>query len=80
MMTTGLRLIDISMESGFSDPKYLNKYFHRLFGIKPSKMRKKGNWKEIIKNRFGRGTTNLDIYGSYLDQLMAENYIILGNE
>lgn len=80
MMTTGLRLIDISMESGFSDPKYLNKYFHRLFGIKPSEMRKKENWKEIIKNRFGRGTTNLAVYGAYLNQLMAGNFIISGNE
>ena len=80
MMTTNLRLIDISMESGFSDPKYLNKYFHKMFGIKPSEMRKKENWKEIIKNRFGRGTTDLTVYGTYLDQLMSENFIIPGNE
>ena len=75
MITTGLRLIDISMEAGFSDPKYLNKYFQRLFGIKPSEMRKKENWKEIIKNRFGLGTKDLAAHDSYLKQLMKGNFI-----
>jgi xylan 1,4-beta-xylosidase len=70
MMTTDLRLIDISMEAGFSDPKYMNKYFHRLFGMNPSEMRKQENWKSMIRNRFGQGTTDLEKYGHYLEPFL----------
>ena len=73
MTTTDFRLIDISMESGFSDPKYLNKYFQRMFDINPSEMKKKENWKDIIKNRFGQGTTDLSTYGDYLNNLIIGN-------
>ena len=74
MIITDLRLIDISMESGFSDPKYFNKYFQRMFGIKPSEMRKKENWKEIIKNRFGLGTKDFTAHEAYLNQLIKGNF------
>ncbi|HET6487776.1 MAG TPA: AraC family transcriptional regulator [Spirochaetia bacterium] len=72
MMTTDLRLIDIALESGFSDPKYLNKYFRLLFGMRPSELRRKENWKQVIKSRFGQGSLDVATLGSYLAPYLSQ--------
>jgi xylan 1,4-beta-xylosidase len=53
LMRTDNHLIDIAMESGFSDPKYFNQYFNRIFGMTPSQMRQKPDWRHAIQNYFG---------------------------
>ncbi|MCI8744595.1 MAG: AraC family transcriptional regulator [Lachnospiraceae bacterium] len=35
MLLTNLNLLDISLESGFSDIKYLNKAFAKQYGCSP---------------------------------------------
>lgn len=41
MLTTDLRLIDISNQCGFSDQKYFRKYTNKFYECTPSKFRKK---------------------------------------
>lgn len=41
LLSTCKRIIDISMDCGFSDAKYLIKYFKRYFNCTPSEFRKK---------------------------------------
>jgi len=41
LLSTGRRIVDISFECGFSDPKYLIKHFKRVFGCTPSEFRKR---------------------------------------
>jgi AraC-like DNA-binding protein len=53
MMTTDDRLIDIAMAVGFSDPKYLNQYFHRIFGVTPHEIRQEPDWRDAILDYFG---------------------------
>ena len=40
LLTTDLTLIDISITCGFSDPKYLNKTFQRLYNCSPKEYRR----------------------------------------
>lgn len=40
LLSSDRRIVDIAMECGFSDPKYLIKHFKRNFGCTPSKFRK----------------------------------------
>ena len=52
MLNSDKKLIDIAFDSGFSDIKYFNRSFKKLYGETPSSIRKRDNWKEIIgKNR-----------------------------
>jgi xylan 1,4-beta-xylosidase len=53
LMKTDDRLIDIAMAVGFSDPKYFNQYFKRVFGMTPREIRQRPNWREAIQNYFG---------------------------
>lgn len=66
MMNSGLRLIDIAMESGFSDLKYMNFAFKQIFGMTPKDLRNKEDWRSLIRSRLGGGNTDWDLYGSYL--------------
>jgi AraC-like DNA-binding protein len=53
LLKTEDRLIDIAMASGFSDPKYFNQYFRRVFGVTPRQIRQKPNWRQAILSHFG---------------------------
>jgi AraC-like DNA-binding protein len=54
LMKTSDRLIDISMAVGFSDPKYFNQYFLRVFGVTPRQIRQEPNWHEAILDYLGQ--------------------------
>jgi len=51
LMHPELRLIDISMESGFSDSKYLNKMFLKNYGLLPKEFRKESRKFRNITNK-----------------------------
>lgn len=40
LISTNRRILDITTDCGFSDPKYLIKYFRRIFNCTPSEFRK----------------------------------------
>ena len=50
MMNSSMRLIDIALEVGFSDIRYFNKYFKKIFGMTPRQLRMVENWQGIISN------------------------------
>lgn len=49
MLSTDARLIDIALEVGFSDIKYLNKAFMELFGKRPSELRTPRDRRALIE-------------------------------
>lgn len=50
--TTDLSLIDICLESGFSDTRYLNKLFYMRYGCTPKLYRNNSQKKQADKNHF----------------------------
>ena len=52
MMKSDRKLLDISMSVGFSDPKYFNRYFHKLFGCSPKEMKKMPDWHNAILSHY----------------------------
>ncbi len=52
LQKTDMRIIDISLQSGFSDSKYLNKMFSQVYGMTPKEYRKqKAEQSETPKDR-----------------------------
>lgn len=51
ILATDKRFIDIALEAGFSDIKYLNKCLKELFGVSPSELRSSQDRTEFIKRR-----------------------------
>ena len=47
LLLTSLNLLDISLESGFSDIKYLNKAFVRQYGYSPREYRAQFDREEL---------------------------------
>ena len=43
LVKTDMRIIDICLQSGFSDSKYLNKMFLQVYGVTPKEFRAKGH-------------------------------------
>ncbi|MDC7232800.1 MAG: AraC family transcriptional regulator [Spirochaetales bacterium] len=52
MMHSSRNLLEISIACGFSDPKYFNSYFKRLFGMTPKEMKRQPDWKEAVLTHF----------------------------
>jgi xylan 1,4-beta-xylosidase len=52
MLNTNRRLIDIAFDAGFSDIKYFNRSFKKLYGMTPSQIRKLDGWREIIQREY----------------------------
>ena len=59
MMNSSERLIDIALEAGFSDIRYFNKYFRRLFSMSPHQLRKTENWQKLIINEMSGSDNNI---------------------
>jgi AraC-like DNA-binding protein len=70
MLSTDARLIDIALEVGFSDIKYLNKAFKELFGRRPSELRTPRDRRALIEGAMhGRDLAEADLMaaiGKYL--------------
>ena len=73
LMRTDMKLIEISMAVGFSDPKYFNLYFRKLFGSTPREMKKNPDWREAILKHF-RDEGLAPSYG----RPFVERYLIRG--
>ncbi len=52
LMKTDMKLIDISMSVGFSDPKFFNQHFQRLFGATPRELKRRPDWRQAILNHY----------------------------
>lgn len=61
MLSSDKKIIEIAYESGFSDIKYFNKNFKRIYSLTPSQLRKQKNWKELISNRINDSEISNDI-------------------
>jgi xylan 1,4-beta-xylosidase len=53
LLNSDKSILEISMETGFSDPKYFNQYFRRLFGLTPKQMKRRPDWRHAILSHFG---------------------------
>lgn len=73
MLNTDNKLIDIAFESGFSDIKYFNKSFKKLYGETPSQLRKKENWKAVIRVEQNNNQRNFNELIPYITDLLVEN-------
>ncbi len=60
MMNSSNRLIDIAMEVGFSDIRYFNKYFKKIFSMTPRELRKIANWQKIISNDYNKAGEDIN--------------------
>ncbi|HBC92256.1 MAG TPA: AraC family transcriptional regulator [Pelotomaculum sp.] len=71
LLSTGRQILDIAMECGFSDPKYLNKHFKHFFKHSPSEFR--AIYRADVKT--------LASQAQYRDLLLShiKNYFITGN-
>lgn len=65
MQSTNLKLIDISMESGFSDIRYMNKMFYKHFSCSAGEYRQKVHITEPVEMR----DSELQEFASYQDSL-----------
>lgn len=65
MQNTNLKLIDVSMESGFSDLRYMNKMFYKHFGCSPSEYRRNMHVAESVEMR----DSELQEFASYREGL-----------
>ncbi len=52
MLRSSSSLLEISIASGFSDPKYFNSYFRRLFGMTPRELKRQPDWKGAILKHY----------------------------
>ncbi|MGL1892420.1 MAG: AraC family transcriptional regulator [Spirochaetaceae bacterium] len=72
MLNTNMKLVDIALESGFSDIKYFNRSFKKLYGETPSQLRKIENWKEVIQLEQNNNLRSLNELLPYITDLLVE--------
>ena len=72
LMKTDLKLIEISMSVGFSDPKYFNQYFHELFGCSPKEMKKDPDWRQAILNHYRQDGLDASYGRPFIDNYLQK--------
>ncbi len=60
MMNSSNKLIDIALETGFSDIRYFNRYFKKIFSMTPRELRKIDNWQKIIINEYNQAEEDIN--------------------
>jgi AraC-like DNA-binding protein len=73
MLRTDKNFLDISLSTGFSDPKYFNQYFKRLFGMTPKQIKRSPDWKEAILNYFNNEGLEPEAGKDLLTQYLEKN-------
>jgi len=71
MLTTNRKLVDIAFDAGFSDIKYFNRSFKRLYGETPSRIRKRDNWKDLIRRESGVSMGDYTDFIPLLDRITS---------
>lgn len=80
LLFTDLNKLEICMESGFSDYRYLNKMFLNEFGCTPSEYRSKHQLAGIHLNDFSYDSQNEVIYGDIALAKLIKSLEICGQE
>ena len=79
LLTTDLTLIDISISCGFSDPKYLNKAFRKMYNCLPREYRITfDNQKLVVQQSSMLSTQN--ILSNPTSLLLLDKYVISSSD
>jgi len=74
MLKTEKSLLEISVASGFSDPKYFNQYFKKLFGMTPRQLKRQPDWKQAVLNYFSHEGLDPEYGMTYVKELLQDNH------